>query len=435
MSLTHTEPIPRPASLSEPRTVEQRQQEATALLLGGRAAEASRVLTDALAQSQSADLWNHWGVAELLLAERGFRRALEMDPSHPKAALNLGCVLFTLGRAEEARSLFERSLPGLSGPAQTHVLTLLALCVRQINPSGAAVDHESLKKQVRRILDEYFEKGNRSNEIIAPASAISKVDSDPKSVEKFFRTGHVHDQDYLVFGAFRDPETTILDVGAHYGYSATSIWSSGAASHVISFEANQLFEPCLRHVARLRPGRYDYRLVALGESTGALAFAMPVVNGGGMGALTTACPSPDLNSLANNIVKYFQGSFPGRPIASFQIHRFESPMARLDDVLAAGGFAVPTKKIVAIKVDTEGYEAETLAGCPDLLAMQKPLVLAEGGHSNPAIYRQLQPFGYVYAVRNGRQLEIVNQPRRAVNGFLLHPDHADEYRHIGLLGS
>jgi hypothetical protein len=108
-------------------------------------------------------------------------------------------------------------------------------------------------------------------------------------------------------------------------------------------------------------------------------------------------------------------------------------VARLDDLLAAGGFSVPTGRIVAVKIDTEGHEAQVLSGCPSLLAAQKPLILAEGGHSNSEVCRQLLQLGYVYACRSARQLQVVSAPTTAVNGFFLHPDHAAEYRRIGLL--
>lgn len=417
---------------NEVDTVCQPEQDATALLLQGRVVEASRLLSDALGQCESSDRWNHWAVAELMLAERGFRRALEIDPSHAKAAMNLGILLFSVGRLDEAVPFLERSLARVTGATRTQILTLLGLCVRRLTSASTPgiLDRDPLKDRIRHILEEYFDKGNRSSSVVTPEGFVPVADSNPLWIEEFMRKGQIHDQDYVVFGAFRDPESTILDVGAHFGYSVTSIWSSGAASSVISFEPNPHFEPCFQHIAKLRPGRYDYRLVALSESAGALGFAMPVVNGYGMGALTTACASPDVGSLAQNIVKY---SVKSHPITSFHVHRFEAQAARLDDLLAAGGFCVPTNKIVAIKIDTEGYEVQILRGCPELLATQRPLVLAEGGHSNPLVYSQLMPLGYLYARRIGKQLQIVSGPAPAINGFFLHPAHADEYRRIGLL--
>jgi FkbM family methyltransferase len=411
------------------------QPEAAAadLMLQGRFAEASRLLSEALAQCETADRWNHWSVAELMLAQHGLRRALEIDPAHAKAAMNLGALLFALGRRDEAASFLERAVPSLTGESQEVTLTLLALCRPRVNPARRAEEREALQRQARLILDEYFEKGNRSSGVAAPEGFVPKVDSQPLWLEIFLKRGYIHDEDYVVFGAFRDPESTILDVGAHSGYSVTSIWSSGAASSVISFEPNKQIENCLRRLTELRPGRYDYRLVALANTEGALSFAVPCVNGHAMAALTTACPSPDTAWLARNVADAFESSFLDQTITSFLVYSFEAPAARLDDLLAAGGFSIPTHKIVAIKVDAEGYEAEALAGCPELLAKQKPLILAESGHTNPAVFRQVAPLGYVYACRTGKQLEIVAEPKCTMNGFLLHPDHADEYRSIGLL--
>lgn len=43
-------------------------------------------------------------------AEAHYRRALELDPSHPVAAFNLGVALEDLGRLAEARAAYERAL-------------------------------------------------------------------------------------------------------------------------------------------------------------------------------------------------------------------------------------------------------------------------------------------------------------------------------------
>jgi len=157
-----------------------------------------------------------------------------------------------------------------------------------------------------------------------------------------------------------------------------------------------------------------------------------VLNGYGIGALATANASPALSCLAQNVVNHLEKHCKGQAFSSFRIHAFDAPVARLDDQLDAGGFRVPTDKIVGMKIDTEGYEGQVIAGCPKLLAMQRPLVLCEAGHTNASVC-QLLKAGYVYARRENRQLKIVLGPTAGVNGFFLHPDRAQEYRRIGLL--
>jgi hypothetical protein len=304
-------------------TSSQTSQQACALLVEGRVIEASRLLAGALAQNESPDLWNDWAVAQLHLAECGFRRALQGNPSHADAAANLGLLLFCIGKRAEAAVFLERSLTSADAPVRMHIQNLLDLCVP---PTGAtacsAPDSEAILREVHATLDEFFLRQNRSEGVVTPQGFDPRVDPQPQWIETTLQNGVIHDEDYLVFGAFQDPGTTTLDIGAHFGYSAASIWSSGAKSCVISFEANGRFEPCLRHLAKLRPERYDYRIAALGDFAGVLKFAMPVLNGQGLGALATACTPPDLSCLARNVLEHFEKYCSGQPFQPFRIHCF-----------------------------------------------------------------------------------------------------------------
>lgn len=410
-------------------------QAAEQLLCEGRPVEASHVLADALAQGESPDLWNDWAAAQLSLSERAFRRALQLDQFHAQAASNLGILLFGIGNFADAVFFLERSLRGVSGLAREHVQTLLLLSATRLAggrlPLGS--DRDSVRNYVLNILEEYFIRGNRSGAVVTPQGFMPLDDVDPSWIQSMLDGSRIHDEDYLVFQAFQDPGTTILDVGAHFGYSVASIWSSGAACRVISFEPNPRFEPCLRHIATQHLGRYDYRVTALGDARGSLNFVVPVLNGYALGALATAAPSPHLPSLARNVADHFEQQCRGQLFTSFRLYSFESQVARLDDLLASEKFSFPADKIVAVKIDTEGYEAQVLSGCAELLAREKPLLLVESGHANPLVCEQLMKSGYTFASRIGRQLEPVNAPTTAINGFFFHPAHTEEYLRIGLL--
>ena len=411
------------------------QPRAATLLSQGRVVEASRLLSDAISEGESADLWNDWAVVQLGLAEHAFRRALLLEPNHPDAAANLGVLLFSTGRPGEAAVFLQQALATATDPARSHIQTLLTLCFpgSVSSPAFRPIDRAAILSKIRHVLHEYFRNGNRSPDVVTSGGFQPAPDSDPAWIEALLASGTLHDEDYRVFAAFRDPATTILDVGAHYGYSAASIWSSGAASQVLSFEVNPSCEPCLQRIAQLRPGRYDYCLTGVGDSPGFLQFAVPVINGRATGALTTACSSLDVEYLAKVLGDYFEKYFPAEALTSFLVHSFQSPIAALDDLLASRRFAVSTDHVAALKIDTEGLEVQVLAGARGLLRTQKPLILAETGHSNPRIADQLLPLGYVYARRDANQLQIASGPTTNISGFFLHPDHADEYRRIGLL--
>lgn len=416
-------------------TAAEPQKSASDLFLLGHVVEASRLLSEAITQGETPDLWNDWAVVQLSLAERAFRRALELDPSHLDAATNLGLLLFATGRLAESAVFLQRALTTVQGPAHTHIETLLALSKEHLPAPKRTFDREGFLARIRHVLDQYFRHGNRSPEIVAPSGWTPVPDGNPAWIDDLLGRGEVHDEDYRVFSAFRDPDTTILDLGAHFGYSAVSIWSAGAASRVISFEMNPGFEPCFQRIAQLRPGRYDYYISGLSDSPGSLPFAIPVLNGRCVGALATASPAPDVDHFAKILADYFEKYFAGQPVGSFLIQVFQSPVARLDDLLATHRFSVPTDRIVAVKVDTEGLEAQVLAGARALLISHKPLILAESGHANASLCQQLLELGYLYAGREANQLQIISAPANAINGFFLHPTHAGEYRRMGLLRS
>jgi protein O-GlcNAc transferase len=103
------------------------------LVTQGRWADADTALTDAvrLAPMQAAN-WNNLGVVRRELgrfdAEACFRQALAVDPKSADAYYNLGCLLFSDGRTDEAIACHQAALsadPGF-GPAR------LAACMAQL---------------------------------------------------------------------------------------------------------------------------------------------------------------------------------------------------------------------------------------------------------------------------------------------------------------
>jgi len=76
------------------------------LLNEGKQKEALVYLEDAIAQEESAVLWNDWAMlhhrgGDLKRAESGFRRALMLDETDRMASVNLGLLLFSQGRLKE----------------------------------------------------------------------------------------------------------------------------------------------------------------------------------------------------------------------------------------------------------------------------------------------------------------------------------------------
>ena len=83
------------------------------LIQEGKPQEAVKILAATIAQGETARLWNDWATAQslcgdLVQAEAGYVRALALEGSYRQAAVNLGLLLFSLNRIEEATPLLER---------------------------------------------------------------------------------------------------------------------------------------------------------------------------------------------------------------------------------------------------------------------------------------------------------------------------------------
>lgn len=94
----------------------------------GRFEEAAGLLSEALQERESSELWNDWATALFLNhrpaeAEAGYRRALQLDSRNAEAATNLGALLVGGARPLEALRCLER----LSDQAEV-VESLRVLC-------------------------------------------------------------------------------------------------------------------------------------------------------------------------------------------------------------------------------------------------------------------------------------------------------------------
>jgi FkbM family methyltransferase len=256
---------------------------------------------------------------------------------------------------------------------------------------------------------------------------MPEPDVDVGWMEAIVSSGTLHEPDYALFGKFTDPATTILDIGAHYGYSVGSIWAAGAAACVLSFEPNPLYRAALQRIGQLRPGRHDVRLVALGAAAGEVRMLLPALDGRAVGALCTGMAAADPAALAHAIADHAARHGGER----LSLHRFTAPVERLDDQLAAGSFRIPVDRIVAIKMDAEMMEPDILAGAALTLDRHKPLVLIEAGHRSAA-RAMMQHAGFAMARLDGGRLHPTATPADSVNGWFFHPSRHAEYQALAI---
>ena len=118
-------------------------KEGIRLYESGHYVDAYRYLAEALRKEESSQRWNDWAAAQLALknlaeAERGFRKAVELDPNYSQAHANLGALLAQQGRKAEAIPFLEKALAGID-PAQKATLEkFLSFCKQAGAPTAGA---------------------------------------------------------------------------------------------------------------------------------------------------------------------------------------------------------------------------------------------------------------------------------------------------------
>ena len=95
--------------------------------------EASALFAEVLERRETSDVWCDWATARTICedtsgAERGFRRALDLNAGNDLAALKLGVLLAGLERNADAVHYLEQCGNRRQEPERTEVLQLLATC-------------------------------------------------------------------------------------------------------------------------------------------------------------------------------------------------------------------------------------------------------------------------------------------------------------------
>jgi GT2 family glycosyltransferase/glycosyltransferase involved in cell wall biosynthesis len=112
---------------------------------------ALREFERALSEEETSEQRNDWAAAQATLhraeeAERGFRRALEIDPTNAQAAANLGGLLFKLERHGEASRFLEMGLADLRESQNCAPLGLLREIQARQRPLKILIIHETLPR-------------------------------------------------------------------------------------------------------------------------------------------------------------------------------------------------------------------------------------------------------------------------------------------------
>ncbi len=242
------------------------------------------------------------------------------------------------------------------------------------------------------------------------------------------------------FGAFKQPydifrnfsaDDTVLDVGADWGYSAIAMRHQGCRARIVSVEAMAFNIGPLARLKALEGENYDYVHAAAGERHGRLRFYVPVLNGGGISGLSSTgrTLTPYLGQLAASRIEWF----PRRPEDDddqARIAILEVDAAPIDSILETLGRA--GERVVAVKMDVEGHEADALKGAARLFKTQKPLLMLEEGDRQPRVVDVMTSYGYFFASRADGRLVPHDGHSPTDDGFWIHPDRVEFYRNSGI---
>lgn len=115
---------------------EKQHRDALKLFQEGSYQKAAELLGEILKCQETSQIWNDWATAQLMCqhateSERGFRRALELDPRNNRAAGNLGVLLANLGRVSEALPLLDQAATGSEGAEREELLRVRENCRKQ----------------------------------------------------------------------------------------------------------------------------------------------------------------------------------------------------------------------------------------------------------------------------------------------------------------
>lgn len=280
----------------------------------------------------------------------------------------------------------------------------------------------------------YFVYGERGPHVTISFESL-EPDSEPHWIVGALERNEMHEPEFCVFRFFQDQGETILDVGANWGFSVSSILASGSKAQILSFEPNPMHRKSLEKLRELRKGVFDFAPVGLGSDEIELKFLVPVIDGAPLSALASASFEKTIawvvqENLVNHALEHCQG------VSEPQLRFAECnwSLARLDDAVR-GRYEVSLDRIVAMKVDVEGHEAAVLDGARTTLEIHRPLIMLEGANRDPGVCAVLEPMGYVFAEFDGSRCVLKDRMSMSINGFFLHSSRLDHYRGIGLLSN
>jgi FkbM family methyltransferase len=291
-----------------------------------------------------------------------------------------------------------------------------------------------LRSEIARVYKRFRERRLKAVDTVEPSDSEGRSSASWMADAIAKRTDL--QPDACVFRHLRREDGTILDIGAHWGYTALAMRLTGTDCQVVSIEASEGHRECLDELRRW-DADYDYLIQALGEDETVHELYTPVVNGQHITGLTNVD-----GKLLDDEHGDFLATLVGKhiPVArkyKVQLACLRVPLRPLDKVVNERPFRFPFDRIAAVKLDVEGYEMQVLRGAHAAIARDRPLIMMEmeGGNRSRQMVELMDALGYLYGDRQGDQVRLHADRSRELNGYWVHRDRVGEYRTRGLVAA
>jgi FkbM family methyltransferase len=224
-------------------------------------------------------------------------------------------------------------------------------------------------------------------------SVLEPQEDSPEWLDRNLREGVVHESDFklLTDTAYRFGIETIIDIGASYGYSATSLRNLGFEGKILSVEPLSIHANPLHHLQEKWPGNFDFLPLAVSDREEPTVIGIPVVDGVPFYDFAFNCDyEPSFPHLAENLLSQTSAQC-GRHEADFFFESSESISldSLLDTVLRAR-----SDQRIAVKVDTNGSEISVIKGGLKSLRAHKPLLFIAGARAGSELSLIIESLGY-----------------------------------------
>jgi len=224
-----------------------------------------------------------------------------------------------------------------------------------------------------------------------------------------YRNAQLSDVDIELFRQLDGVNGLVIDAGANRGQFALSLLAVNRSLKVMSFEPNTALRWSLLLIRLLYPQRFRFRLRGLGEQSQSLILHVPITSQ--MDLSSNA--SLDASEFDKDYVQDRLAGYSHRAAGRYGFRQRQVRLLPLDELQLSP---------VAIKIDVEGWEMQTLQGMQQTLARCHPLLMIEINNQH-RFMPWLREIGYRFVVYAPTKQQLLPTETGAghLNIFAIHP--------------